>query len=101
MAKRSMIARENVREIKSARARKLRNKLREIIKSSTATYDEKMSAVEKLNKRPRDESPSRRQRRCKVCGRPRAVYRKFGLCRIHLREAANRGDVPGLVKDSW
>ncbi len=103
MAKTSMIARERVREKKSKRARKIRNALKEIIVSLQVSYDEKLEAVKKLNKRARDESPSRVQRRCRQrkCGRPRAVYRKFGLCRIHLREAANRGDVPGLLKDSW
>lgn len=101
MAKSSMIAREDVREKKAKRARKTRIKLKEIILSQTTSYDEKLEAVGKLNRRDRDESPSRGQRRCKQCGRPRAVYRKFALCRIHLREAAMRGDVPGLVKASW
>lgn len=101
MAKRSMIAREKVREKEAKRATKARAALKEIINSPNASYEEKMEASKKLNKRPRDESPSRRQRRCALCGRPRAVYRKFALCRIHLREAAMRGDVPGLVKASW
>lgn len=101
MAKKSMVAREVVRQKKSARARKTREAIKDIIKSPTASYDEKIEAVMKLNKRPRDESASRHQRRCQQCGRSRAVYRKFGLCRIHLREAAMRGDVPGLVKASW
>lgn len=101
MAKTSMIARETVREKAIKRGRKARNALKDIINSPTASYEEKLEAVNKRNKRPRDESPSRHQRRCQQCGRPRAVYRQFELCRIHLREAAMRGDVPGLVKDSW
>lgn len=101
MAKTSMIAREKVRTKKAKRAQKSRDALKEIIKSVKVSYEEKMEASKKLNKRSRDESPSRGQRRCQKCGRPRAVYRKFGLCRIHLREAFNRGDVPGLVKASW
>jgi small subunit ribosomal protein S14 len=44
---------------------------------------------------------SRRESRCKLCGRPRAVYRKFGLCRIHFRELADKGLIPGLRKASW
>ena len=56
---------------------------------------------EGLQKLPRDASPVRQQRRCGVTGRPHAVYRKFGLGRNKLREAAMRGDVPGLVKASW
>jgi small subunit ribosomal protein S14 len=101
MAKTSMIVRDEVREKASTRARKTRKALKETISSPHTSYEDKLKSVEKLNKRKRDESPSRHQRRCKQCGRPRAVYRKFGLCRIHLREAAMRGDVPGLVKDSW
>lgn len=101
MAKKSMIAREHVREKESTKARKSRAAIKEIINSVEASYEDKLDAVKKLNKRPRDESAARHQRRCRQCGRPRAVYRKFGLCRIHLREAAMRGDVPGLVKDSW
>ena len=101
MAKKSMIAREVVRQKAAARARKVRETLKNIINNPHASYEEKQNAVIKLNKRTRDESPSRHQRRCRQCGRPRAVYRQFALCRIHLREAALRGDVPGLVKDSW
>lgn len=44
---------------------------------------------------------SRRENRCKLCGRPRAVYRKFGLCRIHIRELGDQGLIPGLKKASW
>jgi len=58
-------------------------------------------AVKTLSECPRDESQVRVRSRCQMCGRPRAVYKKFGLCRIHLREAAMRGDVPGLKKASW
>jgi small subunit ribosomal protein S14 len=54
-----------------------------------------------LQKLPRDASPARKQRRCRISGRPHAVYRKFGLCRNKLREAVMRGDVPGVVKASW
>jgi small subunit ribosomal protein S14 len=54
-----------------------------------------------LQKLPRNASPFRRRRRCSITGRPRGVYRKFGLARTKLREAAMRGDVPGLVKASW
>jgi small subunit ribosomal protein S14 len=44
---------------------------------------------------------TRRESRCKLCGRPRAVYRKFGLCRIHFRELADMGLIPGVKKSSW
>ena len=55
----------------------------------------------KLQKLPRDGSPTRQHNRCRISGRPHGVYRKFGLGRNKLREAAMRGDVPGLVKASW
>ena len=61
----------------------------------------KQSMIEREKKRPRDASRVRRQRRCGLTGRPHGVYRKFGLSRNMLREAAMRGDVPGLVKASW
>ena len=101
MAKLCMIARENKRMRLAIKARAKRNDLRSTIKNPYVAYEEKMAAVAKLNTSPRDESAVRTRTRCQLCGRPRAVYRKFGLCRIHLREAAMRGDVPGLVKASW
>ena len=101
MAKTSMIARENKRCRLAKKAMVRRAKLRDIVRSPSASFEEKMNAVNKLNDSPRDESMIRVRSRCQVCGRPRAVYKKFGLCRIHLREAAMRGDVPGLVKASW
>jgi small subunit ribosomal protein S14 len=101
MAKKCKIVRELVLERKSKRAYKTRMELKKIVSDETAPEKNKKKAADTLNKRPRNESPSRGRRRCQRCGRPRAVYRKFGLCRIHLREAAMRGDVPGLVKASW
>ena len=101
MAKKSMIARENKRAKTAAKYAEKRKALKAIIGSSTASDDEVWEAQQKLQKLPRDASPSRRQRRCQLTGRPHAVYRKFGLCRNKLREAAMRGDVPGLVKASW
>jgi len=78
-----------------------RNDLKTIITSVTASYEEKMDAVNKLQKLPRDSSPARLTTRCALTGRPRAVYKKFGLGRNKLREATMRGDVPGLRKASW
>lgn len=101
MAKLSMINREFRREKAVAKAKSSRDKLRDMIKDQNIDYDKKAQLVEKLNKQPRDESPVRVQRRCRLCGRTHAVYRKFALCRLCLRIAAMRGDVPGLVKSSW
>jgi small subunit ribosomal protein S14 len=101
MAKKSMIAREAKRAALVAKYAEKRAALKAIIANPSASEDEVWEAQEKLQKLPRDASPARQQRRCRVTGRPHAVYRKFGLCRNKLREAAMRGDVPGLVKASW
>jgi len=101
MAKKSMIARE-VRRAKAAQkwATK-RASLKAIIKDPNSTMEQREEALLKLQKLPRDASPVRGHNRCRISGRPRGYYRKFGLARNKLREAAMRGDVPGLVKASW
>ncbi|PLY16982.1 MAG: 30S ribosomal protein S14 [Sedimenticola sp.] len=101
MAKKSMIAREVKRAKLATKYSNRRNELKAVINNPESTSEQVDDAVLKLQKMPRDASPSRQQRRCRVSGRPHAVYRKFGLCRNKLREAAMRGDVPGLVKASW
>ncbi len=101
MAKTSMIARENKRAKIVAKYAKKRLALKAVIANSKASDDEKWDAQVKLQKLPRDASPVRQRRRCQLTGRPHGVYRKFGLCRNKLREAAMRGDVPGLHKASW
>ncbi|MBB3047447.1 small subunit ribosomal protein S14 [Litorivivens lipolytica] len=101
MAKQSMKAREAKRAKTVAKYAAKRAELKAIIASQTASDDEKWDAQIALQKLPRNASPIRQQRRCQLTGRPHAVYRKFGLCRNQLREAAMRGDVPGLVKASW
>jgi small subunit ribosomal protein S14 len=101
MAKKSMIARENKRARLAERHAAKRAELKAIIKNPESSLEQVDEAVLKLQKLPRDSSPVRKQRRCRITGRPHAVYRKFGLCRNKLREAAMRGDVPGLKKASW
>lgn len=101
MAKKSMIARENKRTKMVAKYAEKRAAIKAILNDQNATDEERWDAQIKLQKLPRDASPVRQQRRCQLTGRPHAVYRKFGLCRNKLREAAMRGDVPGLVKSSW
>jgi small subunit ribosomal protein S14 len=101
MAKTSMIARENKRTKMVERFAAKRAALKAVLKGDNASDDEKWEAQVKLQKMPRDASPSRQRRRCRITGRPHGVYRKFGLCRNKLREAAMRGDVPGLTKASW
>jgi len=101
MAKISMVEREKKRAKQVAKYAKKRTELKAIINDRSISDEERWAAQEKLQKLPRDASPVRRQRRCAMTGRPRGVYRKFGLGRNKLREAAMRGDVPGLVKSSW
>ena len=101
MAKKSMIAREAKRAKLANKYAAKRAELKAIILSPESSEEDVWEAGMKLQKLPRDSSLSRKQRRCRVTGRPHGVYRKFGLCRNKLREAAMRGDVPGLVKASW
>ncbi len=101
MAKTSMVEREKKRAKIVAKYAGKRAQLKAIINDRNASDDERWDAQLRLQKLPRNASPVRRQRRCAVTGRPHGVYRKFGLGRNKLREAAMRGDVPGLVKASW
>ena len=101
MAKASMIARENKRMRTVEKYAEKRNSLRAVLRDSKSSEEDRWEAQVKLQKLPRDASPCRRQRRCRITGRPHGVYRKFGLCRNKLREAAMRGDIPGLIKSSW
>ena len=101
MAKKSRIARNEVRKVLSEKARIGRKALRDIIKDQSVDYDEKMQAVLKLNKQARNRSKCRVRRRCILCGRPHGVYRKFKLCRLCLRKALMFGYVPGARKASW
>jgi small subunit ribosomal protein S14 len=101
MAKKSMVAREVKRAKIAAKYAARRAALKAIIDDRSANGEAVDEALRKLQALPRDASPTRQQRRCRVSGRPHAVYRKFGLSRNKLREATMRGDVPGLVKASW
>ena len=101
MAKVSMVVRENKRKQTVAKYAEKRSDLKAIIKNPTSSDEEKWDAQMQLQKLPRDSSPVRRRNRCGLTGRPHGFYRKFGLSRNKLREAAMRGEVPGLVKASW
>ena len=101
MAKTSMINRDIKRAKLAKQHGAKRDALKAIIASGASSYDDKAEAVIKLQKLPRDSSPSRQRNRCALTGRSRGVYAKFGLGRNKLREATMRGDVPGLRKASW
>ena len=101
MAKTSMIMRELKREKLVAKYAKKRAGLKAIIRNINSSDEERSAAQLKLNSLPRDSSPSRQRTRCAITGRPRGVYRKFGLGRNKLREAAMKGEIPGLTQASW
>ena len=101
MAKTSMIEREKRREKLVKQHAAKRAKLKETIRSPKSTDAEREEAQRKLAALPRDSAASRGRNRCAITGRPRGVYRKFGLARTKLREATVRGDIPGLGKASW
>lgn len=101
MAKKSMIARDVKRTQIAAKYAAKRTRLKAVIADRNSDMEQREAAVVALQKLPRDASPTRQQRRCRITGRPHGVYRKFGLGRNKLREAVMRGDVPGVVKASW
>ena len=101
MAKQSMKAREVVRVKLADKYRAKREELKAIISGVNSSDEDRWDAVLKLQSLPRDSSPSRQRNRCRQTGRPHGVLRKFGLSRIKVREAAMRGEIPGLKKASW
>ncbi|NIG99343.1 MAG: 30S ribosomal protein S14 [Buchnera aphidicola (Periphyllus acericola)] len=101
MAKQSMKEREKKRIFLGNKFFKKRMKLKFMIINLNLSKKERWNAVFKLQKLPRDSSISRQRNRCFLTGRPHGFLRKFGLSRIKLREAAMRGEIPGLRKSSW
>jgi small subunit ribosomal protein S14 len=101
MAKKSMIERELKREKLVQKYAVKRTALKATIRNVNTSDEERQVAQAKLNAMPRDASPSRQRNRCAITGRPHGVYRKFGLGRNKLREAAMNGYIPGLTKASW
>jgi small subunit ribosomal protein S14 len=101
MAKTSMVQREVHRAAIVKKYAAKRAELKELIRSPRTSDDARAEAQRKLQMQPRDASATRGRNRCKMTGRPRGVYRKFGLARTKIREVANRGEIPGLVKSSW
>jgi small subunit ribosomal protein S14 len=100
VAKKSMIERENKKRLLVEKYRSRRAELKEIIKSST-DYDVIQETLAKLAKLPINSNPVRHSTRCQQCGRAHAIYRKFGLCRICLRQQLMTGNVTGGRKSSW
>lgn len=101
MAKKSKIVMNERRREIVARYAERRAELKRVIADPASNDDERAAAQRALARQPRDASATRLRNRDQVDGRPRAVYRKFGLSRIRLRELAHRGQLPGVTKSSW
>jgi small subunit ribosomal protein S14 len=101
MAKLSLKNREAKREATVKKYAGRRAELKAVIDDQTRSMEDRMDAMKRLQALPRNASPTRLRNRCDLTGRPRGTFRKFGLARTKIREAAMRGDIPGLVKASW
>ncbi len=101
MAKLSLKNREAKRTKMVAKYTAKRAELTAIFNNVKLGDEERMEARLKFQQLPRDSSPVRQRKRCALTGRPRGVFKKFGLCRNKLRELAMRGEVPGMTKASW
>lgn len=101
MAKLALINREEKRRKLVAKYAAKRAQLIAQIQDTSLSEEDRMVARLKLQQLPRNASPVRTRNRCSLTGRPRGVYRKFGLCRNKLRDVVMRGEVPGVVKASW
>jgi small subunit ribosomal protein S14 len=101
MSKLALINRQEKREKLVAKYAKKRAALEAIIDNARVSDDDRFAARLKLQQLPRNENPTRLRNRCAITGRPRGVFRKFGLGRNKLREYAMRGEIPGIVKASW
>jgi len=101
MAKLAVVNRDKKRRKTVAKFAARRTELLATINDSKRSDEDRQEAREKLQQLPRNASPVRLRNRCKLTGRPRGVFRKFGLARNKLREIALRGEIPGLIKASW
>jgi small subunit ribosomal protein S14 len=101
MAKVSLIEREQKRRDTVKKYAAKRDELMAVIKDVKASAEDRRAAQLKLQSLPRNASPVRLRNRCALTGRPRGVFRKFGLARGKLRELMMRGEVPGVTKASW
>ncbi|THF61326.1 30S ribosomal protein S14 [Pseudothauera rhizosphaerae] len=101
MAKLALINREDKRRKLVAKYAAKRAALVAQVKDTNLSEEERMAARLKIQQLPRNANPTRTRNRCSLTGRPRGVFRKFGLCRNKLREIAFRGEVPGMTKASW
>jgi len=101
MAKTAVVNRDKRRRKIVRKYAAKRKDLLEIIKNQRFSQEDRYAARLKMQQLPRDASPVRLRNRCALTGRPRGVYKKFGLARSKLRDIAMRGEIPGVIKASW
>lgn len=101
MAKLALINREQKRRALVQKYAAKREQLMAVINNASLSDEERFAARLKLQQLPRNSSPVRLRNRCTLTGRPRGVFRKFGLARTKVREYAMRGEIPGVIKASW
>lgn len=101
MAKKALINREAKRREVVKKFAAKRHALKAVMADQGRSDDDRMKARLEFMALPRNSSPSRLRNRCNLTGRPRGVFRKFGLCRNKIRELAMTGDIPGVIKASW
>jgi len=101
MAKTSSVEKNNRRKRLAKKYAGKRARLKAIAQNKALAMEERFAAQLKLAQLPRNSSPNRVRNRCEVTGRPRAYYRKVKMSRLALRELANQGLIPGMVKSSW
>lgn len=101
MAKKSSVAKQKKRERMVKNKWEKREELKKVIYDMNKSVEERLSAVDALNKMPKNSSKIRLRNRCQLTGRARGFLRKFKLSRLCFREMANQGLIPGVVKASW
>jgi small subunit ribosomal protein S14 len=101
MAKLALINREEKRRKLVEKYAAKRKELVAVIGDASRSEEERFAARKKLQTLPRNANPVRLRNRCQLTGRPRGVFRKFGLGRSKLRDFVMRGEVPGMIKASW
>jgi len=101
MAKKSSVEKNERRRRMTKKFAGKRSRLKAVARNQSLTMEERFAAQLKLAELPRNSAPNRIRNRCEMTGRPRAYYRKLGMSRLALRDLANRGLIPGMVKSSW
>lgn len=101
MAKESSIERNEKRKVLYSKNKSKRTKLKSTLMNKETSPEERFEIAMKLDALPKNSAKNRIKNRCEITGRPRGYYRKFGLCRVQLRDLASLGQIPGLIKSSW